>query len=565
MRTPYHRLSSVFAAMVVVFVAACGGGGSSSGSPENTPPPPPVPTPTGAQLAAASKVASHATFGLAYDDIYALAVAGRQAWLDQQFALGPTLHKPVVDTLMQMLDNNELPAVDDPVEHLIMFRRYAWWNRAMTAPDVLRQRVAFALSEILVVSDNVDALIVYPYALSTYYDVLLAHAFGNYRDLLENVALHPAMGMYLSHVNNAKANPGNNTFPDENFARELMQLFSIGLFELNNDGSVQLGVNGQPIPTYDNEDVREMAKIFTGLSYGGEGAFFGNPQPFFQVDMQMFEAAHELGEKRLLNGLVVGAGQTGMQDIQDALDNLFNHPNVGPFIGKQLIQRLVTSNPSPAYISRIASTFNGAGTGIRGDMQATIAAILSDPEATNISSSIAAGRLREPLVRFVSMARQLNATAEDGLFYNNGFLQQFALRQHPLSSPSVFNFFLPSHSPTGEIADARLQAPEFQITDASTIISMSNLVDFAVSADFVMDIQEPFGDVSLNLSEFVTLAQQGVEPLLDRLDLVFTHGQLSVTTRGVIAAILADINDPEFQARTAIYLILISPDYAVDV
>jgi uncharacterized protein (DUF1800 family) len=562
--TPQRLLTGLV--FLLLLGSGCGGGGGSSNPGVVTPPPapPPAPPPSSAQLNAASKAASQATFGLPYVQIEALAEQGYDAWLNQQFAMPATLHRPVVDDLVQKLNNGELPPVDDDVEHLIQFRRYAWWNRAMTAPDVLRQRVAFALSEIFVVSDNVDTLIVYPHALSTYYDVLLANAFGNYRDLLEGIALHPAMGIYLSHVNNAKADPAANRFPDENFAREVMQLFSIGLFELNDDGSERLGNDGRPIPTYDNDDIREMAKIFTGLSYGGDEAFFGKQLPRFVVPMQMFDAQHESGEKRLLNGLVVAAGQTGTQDIQAAIDNLFNHSNVGPFIGKQLIQRLVTSNPSPDYIARVTAAFNGDATGVRGDMRAVLRAILTDDEAAIAPSGQLGGRLREPLVRFVSMARQLNATAEDGLFYNNGYLQQFLLRQHPLSSPSVFNFFLPGHSPAGELAAANLVAPEFQITDSTTIVSMTNLVELAVIGEFVMDIEDHFGGVSLDLSEFEDLARQSNSVLLDRLDLIFTHGSLSIDTRNVILGVMEDIADLNFKTKSAIYLVLISPDYSVD-
>ncbi len=559
---------STCAAVVVLFACGGGGGGGGGGGADGgsqpNPDPPPVPAPTTSQIAAASKSVAQATFGLPYDDIVGVAETGLDVWLTQQFATPATLHSPVVTELLGMLDRDELPEVDDEVDHLVTFRRYAWWNRAMTAPDVLRQRVAFALSQILVVSDNVDSLIVYPYALSTYYDVLLTHSFGNYRDLLEDMALHPAMGVYLSHVNNAKADPANNIFPDENFAREIMQLFSIGLFELNPDGTEVLDGNGRPIPTYDNDDIREMAKIFTGLSFGGPNAEFGRELPRFVDQMQMFEAFHEPGEKRLLNGLVVPPGQTGLEDINEALDNLFNHPNVGPFIGKQLIQRLVTSNPSPDYVARVTAAFNDTN-GVRGDMQGVLRAILTDPEALEAPSLSSGGRLREPLVRFISMARQLNATAEDGRFYNNGFLQQFFLRQHPLSAPSVFNFYLPGHSPAGALADAGLVAPEFQITDSTTIVAMSNLIDFAVFGDFVMDIQEPFGAVSLDLSEFEALAATSDAALLDRLDTLFTHGEMAPATRGIILSVMADIPDVPFKTRIAIYMTLVSPDYAVDV
>ncbi len=559
----------VFALFVLT---ACGGGGGGSGGGNaggNTPPPPPpAPAPpTGAELAAASLLGSQATFGLTYDEIYAVAELGPDTWLDREFAKPVTRHLPVVDQLFVMLNNDELPEVDNDIQHIVQFRRYAWWNRTMTADDELRQKVAYALSQIFVISDNVELLNVYPAATATYYDMLLENSFGNFRQLLEDVTLHPSMGVYLSHINNARANPANNTFPDENFAREVMQLFTIGLFELNPDGSWQLDAQGQPIPTYDNGDIQEMAKIFTGLSYGGDDAEFGGGPINFRTEMEMFDSFHEPGEKRLLNGVVVPAGQTGLEDISSALDNLFNHPNVGPFIGKQLIQRLVTSNPSPEYVERVTAAFNGDVTGVRGDMRAVIRAILTDAEA-QAPATDSSGRLREPLLRFISMARQLHASAEDGLFYNNGYLQQFFLRQHPLSSPSVFNFYQPGHSPAGELSAAGLVGPEFQITDASTVVNMTNLIWFAVFGNFVMDIEDHFGEVTIDLTEYQTLAADSPDALMDRLDLVFMHGQMEPATRAAIVDVFNEVvavtSDTNIATQTAIYMLLASADYAVD-
>ena len=556
-------LRSFFLALAV-FLSGCGGGGGSSSAVRevvlaNQPP-------TTAEIRAAGRLASQATFGLIYDDIVLLAKDGHETWLDEQFALPATLHKPVVTQLMETLSQNGLPSTMTEVEHKVRFRRYAWWNRTMTAPDVLRQRVAYALSQIFVVSDNVDVLNENPLALSTYYDVLLTHAFGNYRDLLEGVALHPAMGVYLSHVNNAKSNPAANTFPDENFAREVMQLFSIGLFELNEDGTERTDSGGRLIPTYNNTTIRQMAKIFTGLSYGPPNQAFGARQPVLDVPMQMFNAQHEGGDKQLLNGVVVPAGQTGMQDFQMAIDNLFEHPNVGPFIGKQLIQRLVTSNPSPGYVARVSAVFNGDNSGTRGDMQAVLRAILNDNEATAPSNQINSGRLREPIMRIISMARQLNAGTSDSSFYSDGYAQQAILRQHPLSAPSVFNFYSPNHSPAGSLTQAGLVAPEFQITDATTIVGITNLTDAGAVGSFILDVKEPFGDVAVDITEFIELVEtEGIEPLLDRLDLLFTHGELSTDSREVISGVLEDIDASELRARTALYLFLISPEYAVDI
>ena len=564
--------SALVFALVLTVLSGCGGGSSSqaldappSAPAPSSPPPAPQPPPvelSAASIAAASRFTAQATFGLAYDDILSVANAGHAQWLDSQFELAPTYHTPIVQDLLARRARGEFAAFEEDVELLVNFRRYSWWHHAITAEDEVRQRIALALSEILVVSDQVDALLLAPQSLSTYYDLLLDGAFGNFRDLLHNVALHPAMGLYLSHVNNAKADPASNRFPDENFAREVMQLFSIGLFELNNDGSERLAADGLPIATYSNADIREFAKIFTGLSWGGEGAFFGNTQPNFVATMQMFDAFHEPGEKRLLNGLVVPAGQSGLDDIAAAIDNLFNHPNTGPFIGRQLIQRLVTSNPSPAYIDRVAGAFNDNGAGVRGDMRAVVRAILFDPEAETPLDPTRAGKLRAPMVRNVAMLRQLEVQSSDGFFFHSGFLLQFLTGQSPLSAPSVFNFYLPNHRPTGPLGAAELFAPELQITNSTTIAGITNLIDIGVNGEFFLDGQPPLAQVTVDFSELEALA---VEPaaLVERLDLTFTYGAMSQGTQELIIDIIEDLADNNLRVKTALYITLTSPDYAV--
>jgi len=554
------RLRHALPIIAALLLAACGGGGGGGSTP---PPPDPPAPPTASELKEASRFAAQATFGMSFDEIDALAWSGKENWIGSQFVTPISNHRPVVADLVQRREAGEFEEYEEDIEYLILFRRLAWWHRTVTARDALRQRVAFALSEIFVVSDNVDQLIINPFALSDYYDTLLAHAFGNYRELLREVTLHPAMGIYLSHVNNRRSDPINNIFPDENYAREVMQLFSIGLFELNIDGSPRLDDDGDPIPTYTNVDIREFAKIFTGLSFGGEDAFFGNPFPSFLSPMRMFDAQHEPGQKTLLNGTVVPAGQTGLQDIEAAIDNLFNHPNVGPFIGKQLIQRLVTSNPSPAYVERVARAFNGDNTGVRGDMRAVIRAVLLDPEAAAATTTVSEfGKLREPVVRYAAILRQFGANSSDGFIANTGYFLQELAKQHPLSAPSVFNFFLPAHSPAGEIANAELVAPEFQITTSNSIVGLSNLIDFIVLADYVTDSPEPFATVSLDFSDYEALAGD-IAALVDRLDIVLTSGTLDPATRQAIEATLVDIEDLAIRARIAIYMFLISSDYAV--
>lgn len=563
MRGAYKRLlNTLLVTVLAAVVAGCGGGGGGggdNGSGSGNPPPTtttPPPEPTAQELAAAARMLDMATFGATLDEIDGAARQGLDAWLDQQFAAPASHHLPVVQ---RYATEYGFDITADPPPGL--YRRYAFWEQALTAPDQLRQLTAYALSQIFVVSDNVDTLFVDPRALSSYYDMLLDNAFGNFRELLRAVTLHPAMGFYLSHVNNGRSDPVANTFPDENYAREVMQLFSIGLFELNADGSRRLDSDGEPIPTYDNGDIREFSKIFTGLSYGpeptGGASFFGKQQPVLHVPMVMFEDYHEPGSKQLLNGQVVPDGQMGMQDIEDAVDNLFNHPNTGPFIGRLLIQRLVTSNPSPAYIARVSDAFAGSGGSARGDMQAVLRAILTDPEADQ------AERLREPFRRYVALNRVLAARADGGTIPGAGFVAQFLTQQHVLSSPSVFNFYSPEFRPAGVLGDADLIAPEFQITDASTIVGMTNLLAYAIYGEQSIDTAEGFAPITLNLEPLLSVAAD-TEALLDRIELLFFAGEMGPSTRSAVTTALQPLSgDDAGKVRLALYLALSSPAYAV--
>ena len=566
-------LGSASLVLLCFLLAACGGGGSSSNpgpSPvvqpiSPPPPPPPPPGPTDADLEAASLFAAKATFGMPYQGIVDIAKTGHEAWLDQQLEMPFSSHLEFADELVRRRDAGEFKPADDGILLTITFWRGTWWNRAMTAPDQLRQRAAYALSQIFVVSD-IDVLRDNPPALTSYMDMLGKGTTGNFRDLLLDVSLHPAMGIYLSHLNNRKADPETNTYPDENYAREIMQLFSIGLFELNEDGSYQLDGDGELIPTYDNDDIREYAKVFTGLSYGGNNERFGSRRVHFRNPMKMFEHEHEPSAKSLLGGVVVPEGQSGMDDIEMAVDSLFNHPNVGPFIGRQLIQRLTTSNPSPEYISRVTSAFNGDQTGVRGDMKAVLKAILLDPEVMNPVNPAASGRMKEPTLRLAALARQFNAETDDGMFYNNGYRLNYFGEQHPLNAPSVFNFYSPFHSPAGTLTENSLVAPEFQIATSTTVIGMVNQIDVAIfTDDQLFSPSEPFTTTKLNLDEYVAMVDD-LDVLLGRLNLVMTHGKLDEATRLRIKGSLTTIpeNDKLARVQHAIYLMSISPPFVVE-
>lgn len=566
------RQCCIAIAIALCFVACGGGSGSST-----VPPAPAITTNGGTQpnddpglltgIYAASRLASRASFGLSAEAIEAIDALGEEPWIDQQMALPATLHDTVVDDLLMRQASGEFDALfrDINLNNLAaLFGRLAWWQTTVSAPDQLRQRIAYALSQIFVISDEVNVLFLQPYATSNYYDMLLRGAFGNFRELLRDVTLHPSMGVYLSHLNNAKSNPENATFPDENYAREVMQLFSIGLFELNIDGTEELA-GGVPIATYDNATIAEFAKVFTGLSFGGAQQSFGARRFNFRGPMQMFDEFHDSTQKTLLNGTVLPAGQDGLSDIEAAVDNLFNHPNVGPFIGRQLIQRLVSSNPSPAYVQRVAEVFNDDGTGERGNMAQVVKAILLDPEARTAPNQTAlSGKLREPLLRYTGMLRQLGVSTVDGFYANTGFFVQERILQHPLAARSVFNFYLPAHQPIGEIAELGLVAPEFEITNTNSIIEVSNLLQASVIGDFISDVREaPFALTSLALDDFLPLADD-MDALLNRLDLVFTYGTLRDTTRLSIQSAIENISDLELRVRVAAYLLLISPDYAVE-
>ncbi len=567
---------------------------------------------------AAARFLSRAAFGADLELIEEVAELGEAAWLEQQFDQEPTLHMPLTvdllerteeafDEILEILRDHDERVEEKLEEHLEEVfgdlygpsRRFAWWQAAMTGPDQLRQRVAFALSQIFVVSDRVDELADAPEGLASYYDVLVRGAFGNYRDLLLEVTLHPVMGLYLSHLNNRRADPLTGRFPDENYAREVMQLFSIGLYELAPDGSRRLDATGRPIPTYGNPQIVEFARVFTGLGPGGPEGEFGSDEVDFTRPMRIYQAFHDRGEKRLLGDTVLPAGRRGMRDVEAAIDHLFQHPNVGPFIGRRLIQRLVTSNPSPAYLKRVSAAFDDNGDGVRGDLEAVVRAILLDPEAVSPADRPPFGQVREPLLRHIAFLRAFRAWSESGSFLELGYRFEEELLQHPLSAPSVFNFFAPDHQPKG----LEWVAPELQITTTSTIVNMANLIEdatrheewtelpelglicleepeacidlvacrdeqcFESLADELIeelgeDVYEHYG-VELDFEDELELAEDDVAALLDRIDLLLTRGTMLPHTRGVLQTAVSPLEDPEERLRLALYLTLISPDYAV--
>ena len=579
-------------------LTACDGG--SGGEAATTSPPvvvdenpPPVTPPTDLIYQQPNDVArflTHATFGPSKAEIEALTDESVSQWFINQLALQPSYLQPVL-TEMSQLSNIEGGKSYLEIEATTI----GFWRNAILANDQLRQRVAFALSEILVVSNGGgDVLTDVPSAVAYYQDLLIEHAFGNYRELLEAVTYSPAMGYYLTYIGSEKANPETGRMPDENYARELLQLFTIGVVELNQDGSAQLDSQGNPIETYNNTDITGLAKVFTGLNINAQ-AIERSRDEAFAMPMQTFYESHSSAEKTFLELTI--AENTGAQDsINQALDHIFAHNNVAPFIGEQLIQRLVMSNPSADYIERVANIFdvgsytlpNGevVGEGRRGDLAATIAAILFDDEARMIQGK-QGGKLREPILRFSHWARAFNVTEVTPEFqimlWDSGKASRLA--QHPYRSPSVFSFFRPGYMAPGTLTgESQLKAPELQIVNASSTAGYSNfLTYFIYSRSQNIDLERVAQfleqeQVNLEASDaansFVAdyqYAQSLVEQpqqLLDHLDLLLTYGTLSQSTREHIANTIAPLPSatPTQQLQKlqlTILLVMTSPDYLI--
>lgn len=530
------------------------------------------------KLIDAGRFLAQATLGADRMTIDSVAKLDFETWIDQQFALSPTYIRPLIQEVYDTTFQRHLAAggdsLDYPENPTNEHFDYAWWQINMTNDDLLRQRIAFALSEVFVISFK-SALNRHGEGVASYYDMLIENAFGNFEDLLKEVSLHPCMGVYLTHLNNPKSNPTRFIHPDQNYAREMMQLFTIGLYELNQNGTRIRDNAGNEIPTYDNDDVKEFAKIWTGLG-GGATVLLADtivPPEFGmgpnKIDltepMMMYDEHHEAGAKYLLNGFVVPAGQTGMEDVDAAVNHLFNHQNVGPFIGKQLIQRLVKSNPSPAYVSRVAAAFNDNGAGIRGDMKAVIKAILLDDEARSCTwyNDPVQGKLKEPIIRFTHFARAIGGISEDGKFWNDGADYNDGAGQHPLYSFSVFNFYWPDFQPIGPIANQGYVAPEFQVFNSNTSIGFVNFVnEWAVEETLLSAGGDHDDMVFTNLDELISYAED-TEALLNYLDISLTNGMLKDDTRQIISSVVDPMTDPYEKVKLTIYLMAISADYTI--
>ena len=564
-------------------LVACGGGGgggaSEAAAPATGPAPAtapvagtPSPAPSEGDVTVsatdAARFLAQATSGPTATDIAHLSEVGYAAWLNAQFALPSRSHRAFLNAL----------AADGTTLAPVHFRE-SWWGQAIAGDDQLRQRVAFALSEIFVVSFADPALAIRPRGMAAYYDVLGAHAFGNYRDLLEAVATHPMMGVYLSMLRNRKEDAATGRQADQNFAREVMQLFSIGLHELNRDGTLQGGV---PTDTYTTADVEGLAKVFTGWSwYAGANLTDRTDRRFEGLDphpdrewrpMQAYAKFHSTSEKTFLGTTIPAGTGTAEADMKLALDRLFSHPNVGPFFGRQLIQRLVTSNPSPGYVGRVASAFDDNGGGVRGDLKAVVRAVLLDPEARASQPSNAAfGKPREPVLRLAHFMRAFTARSASGRFIGiDASETNSALQQQPLSAPSVFNFFRPNYAPPNSAAaGAGLVAPEWQIANEVTLANYANYMRAWLVPLPTRDVQQDY------TAEMALAHDPGA--LVDRLNLLLMSGQMSAAQRQLFLGAVngrslpepTDGNAAQVNAARrdrvciAILLTMASPDYVI--
>ncbi len=528
------------------------------------PPPPPAVTDVSLTEAEAARFLSQASFGPSPASVAELiAIGSFEDWIDQQMDPAQTPISSQEDYLEGLIEEDDRPGQRERVEH--------WIRSATEYPDQLRQRMAFALSQILVISDEDSQVGRDAIAVAHYYDFLMNGAFGNYRDLLETVSKSPLMGYYLSHLKNRKADVFAGTNPDENYAREIMQLFSIGLVELHPDGSPRLGPDGVPIPTYDQATISEMARVFTGWSYYTEDI----PNTNFMYGsrdlinpMVNFPEFHDTDPKVVVGGLQLPGGQTGEEELDAVVDALFNHANTGPFISRLLIQRLVTSNPSPGYIYRVASVFADDGSGARGNLGAVVKAILLDPEARNpaLSAQPGYGKAQEPLIKFIRPMRVFGHTNPNNTYLFYGLDDKYS--QEPLGAPSVFNFFLPDYSPQGSLADAGLRAPEFQIIAETTLISAANQNVHAVSFDGINGY-DPAIALSFDWQPYIDMYLNDPGEYVDFLDLYFLSGQMPAEMRAEILDMLANMtywSDSQlhlYRVSSAARLVLNSPQAAI--
>lgn len=476
-----------------------------------------------------------ATWGPTPELIEKVSLEGKEKFLDEQFAATPTLYPLPADTQTSMA----------PYQRL-------FYQYGVHQPDQLRQRVAFALGQILVVSANTLGR---PQQMVPYINLLQSQAFGNYRDLLMSVSLSPAMGDYLDNVNNQKPNPATNSSANENYAREFLQLFTVGTELLNEDGTVRTDIAGQPLPTYTEAIVKQLALAFTGWVYApapGQPVKVRNPTNY-AVPMVAYEKSHDLTAKTLFDGYVLPAGRTAREDLEDAVTHIFNQPNTGPFVSVRLIRSLVTSNPSAEYVKRVAAVFNNNGSGVRGDLAAVVRAILLDPEASSLYGTpemnrANSGHLKEPVLFVLSVLRAAGATVAD-----NNNLNRFAanMGQSVFYPSSVFNYYHLDY----QLGDAGVYGPEFELHTSSAAIQRANFIASIVDRGLG-------AGATVSFDAFAALSSDP-DALIDELSLRLAHGSLPAAARALVRTFVAGTSNPAQRATRAFYLIAASPYGAV--
>ncbi len=497
-----------------------------------------------ASVSAASRLLDQATFGPTLNDIQHVQTVGLDAYITEQFAVAPTLLPDLPNPLpTQCAPSNPIPC-----------EQSEWWSAAITGPDQLRQRVALALSEMFTVSTNM----ITPYSVTPYQNMLATDAFTNFSMVMKDVTLSTAMGNYLNMLNSYK--PGNGQIANENYARENMQLFSIGLYLLNQDGTPQLDASNNMIPAYTEAQVEAFSRAYTGWTYanasGAAVTKFPNSPANYDAPMAALDSAHDVSAKILLNGTTLPAGQTAAQDLAGALGNLFAHPNVGPFVCRQLIQHLVSSHPSPAYVARVSAVFANNGSGVRGDLKAVVRAILEDSEARagDTDPTFDGGHLREPMLYLANVIRGLGFVNTDPTSYY-GTLSNYSgsLSERPYGSGSVFNFFPPSYL----IPDSGVNAPEFALENTATAIlrlTQANQLVYNQISGFSVDLSatSAYGMMASNPGN-----------LVDALGVVFMHAQMPANMRTAIVNHITTLTDPAQRVRVATYLVITSSQYKV--
>ena len=537
-------------------LAACGGGGE-GGSPSAgpaapppagpaAPPPPPLVPPTGVQ---AGRFLAQSTMGATKTEIAAVQAGGYDSWISAQFAMPREMR--LYDWMVSKGDAVSEFGVENKLNPGV-------WRLVISGNDQLRQRVGVALLDFLVVSANGLTQTRFPHlAAAAYFDLLWDNAFGNYRDLIGKISTSTTMAVYLTFLNSKKADPKTGSQPDENYARELMQLFTLGLVKLNPDGTVQTA-NGKPIETYTADDVSGLARVLTGFRY--DPSYAAKTPDAHLLPLVQDATAHEPGAKTFL-GTTIPAGTDGFASLKIALDTIFAHPNLPPFVSKQLIQRLVTSNPSAAYVGRVSAVFANNGSGVRGDLKAVIRAILLDTEARSDAglTNPSFGKLRAPVVRLTNWARAFGVTSEgDKWLFGDTSSASTGLGQMIGRAPSVFNFFRPGYKPPNtSIASSGLVAPEFQITNEPSVIAYVNFMQGMV--------ERGANDAKPNYTDILKKAPDS-QALVDELNFLLAAGQLSAATVAAIKTAVDSISLTAFESslnrvRLAILLVMATPEY----